>query len=128
MKTFWQHTNGLVYVVESDSFGTVTGAAGPLDIGNLRDPSEYKCGQGALAWVQRGIVERQLRRINPAIAKEPPPPPCARPGTQNAKPASVPHGGLVTVKARRPPEPPPDDKKRELANRQKFDWSTSYHL
>ena len=35
MKTFWQHNNGKMYAVESDSFGTITGAAGPLDPDDL---------------------------------------------------------------------------------------------
>ena len=128
MKTFWQHTNGLVYVVESDSFGTMTGAAGPLDIGNLRDPSEYPCGQGILTWVKRTIVERQLCRINPKIAKEPSPSPDTTRRTRDARSPSPPCQKVLTLKARRPPEPQPDDKQREIANRQKFGWSSTYHL
>lgn len=73
MKTFWRHTNGLVYVVESDSFGTVTGASGPFDPGDLRDPSEYVCGASIVVWVKEAIAERRLRRIEPAIPKAVPP-------------------------------------------------------
>ena len=128
MKTFWQHRNGLVYIVESDSFGTTTGAAGPLDIGNLRDPSEYPCGQGILTWVKRAIVERQLRRINPKIPKEPAPPAEVARRARNASPASPPCQEVLAVNGHRSPEPKPDNKQREIANRQKFDWSSTYHL
>lgn len=75
MKTFWQHENGMVYVVESDSFGRVTGGAGPFRPGELRDPSEYRCGCGVVAWLNQAIVERKLLRINPEIPKDAPPPP-----------------------------------------------------
>jgi len=65
MKSFWQHTNGKVYAVRSDSFGNITGAAGPFDLENLKALDEYQYGQGVVDWVKRAIAERKLRRINP---------------------------------------------------------------
>ncbi len=65
MKSFWQHTNGKVYAVRSDSFGNITGAAGPFELDNLKALDEYQYGQGVVDWVKRAIAERKLRRINP---------------------------------------------------------------
>lgn len=62
MKNFWQHENGRVYAVESDSFGHILSAAGPVDrIGNLDD---YDYGPGIVDWVTRAIAERKLRRVS----------------------------------------------------------------
>ena len=69
MKTFWQHASGEVYAVESDSFGHVVGAAGPLALDKLRDLSEYNYHCGFVAWIERAIARRQLHRINPAPAR-----------------------------------------------------------
>ena len=69
MKTFWQHASGEVYAVESDTFGHVVGAAGPLALDRLRDPSEYNYGCGLVAWIEKAITRRQLHRINPALKR-----------------------------------------------------------
>jgi hypothetical protein len=69
MKTFWQHANGQVYAVESDTFGRVTGAAGPLEPDNLRDPSEYYYQRTLVPWLTKAISQRRLNRINPAIQR-----------------------------------------------------------
>jgi hypothetical protein len=69
MKTFWQHENGGVYVVEGDSLGRITGAAGPLELDKLRDPSEYKCLCTLGPWIARAIAQRKVRRINPAVRR-----------------------------------------------------------
>lgn len=78
MRTFWQHNNGKIYVVESDSFGTITGAAGPLDPVDLGDPTDYACSPGILAWLKRAIAEHKIRRINPSGASDMVPCPIAR--------------------------------------------------
>jgi hypothetical protein len=67
MKTFWQHASGQVYAIESDTFGRVTGAAGPLELDRLQDPSEYRYHHTLVPWVIKAISERRLHRINPAI-------------------------------------------------------------
>ncbi|OHB64966.1 MAG: hypothetical protein A2Y76_14745 [Planctomycetes bacterium RBG_13_60_9] len=64
MKTLWQHTNGSMYAIEHDSFGRVTGAAGPLDPDDVKDPSEYRCGPGIVKWVKEAIQRQALRRVN----------------------------------------------------------------
>ncbi len=64
MKSFWQHTNGRVYAVRSDSFGNITGAAGPFDPDDLRGLDDYQYGQGIVDWIKRAIAERKLRRMN----------------------------------------------------------------
>lgn len=69
MKTFWQHANGKVYAVESDSFGRITGAAGPFDIDTLRGPNYYNCHRGLIGWISQAIAQRKLRRINPALRR-----------------------------------------------------------
>ena len=124
MKTFWQHTNGLIYVVESDTFGQITGAAGPVDLDMLRDPSEYKCGPGILAWIKRSIVEHKLGRINPALSEDAP---AAPPRKPQAPPPAKPKTPIVPVKSCEP-EKPPDPIEQERARRKKFAWSSSYRL
>jgi len=69
MKTFWQHTSGDVYAVESDSFGHVVGAAGPLGLDRLRDPDEYNYCFALVAWIEKAIARRQLHRINPVMKR-----------------------------------------------------------
>ncbi|MCU0916176.1 MAG: hypothetical protein MUC88_16680 [Planctomycetes bacterium] len=69
MKTFWQHANGAVYAVESDSFGHVVGAAGPLQLDRLRDPSEYHYACGLVRWIELALKRRQLHRISPALRR-----------------------------------------------------------
>jgi len=66
MKTLWQHTNGKLYAVEHDSFGHVTGAAGPIEPEQLRELSEYRYGRAILEWVEQAIHRQALRRINPS--------------------------------------------------------------
>jgi len=64
MKSFWQHTNGRVYAVRSDSFGNITGAAGPLDPDNLQGLDDYQYGPGIVDWIKRAIAERKLHRMS----------------------------------------------------------------
>jgi hypothetical protein len=67
MKTFWQHANGKVYAIESDTFGRVVGATGPLELDQLRDPTLYRYQHLLVPWVTKAISQRRLHRINPAI-------------------------------------------------------------
>jgi hypothetical protein len=69
MKTFWQHASGDVYAIESDSFGHIVGAAGPLDLARLRDPGEYNYHCSLVAWIEKAIERRQLHRVNPAMRR-----------------------------------------------------------
>lgn len=69
MKTFWQHASGKVYAVESDTFGQIVGAAGPFDIDEIRDPSEYNCQFGLVKWISKAIADHTLRRINPILKR-----------------------------------------------------------
>lgn len=63
MRTFWQHDNDKVYAVESDTFGQITGAAGPLDPDDLHDLDDYYYGPAIVDWVLQAIAERKLRRV-----------------------------------------------------------------
>jgi len=65
MKSFWQHTNDRVYAVRSDSFGNITGAAGPFEIEELKGLDGYHYGPAVVDWIKRAIAEHKLRRINP---------------------------------------------------------------
>jgi len=69
MKTFWQHANGKVYAVESDTFGRIIGAAGPFEIDELRDPNEYTYQCGLAGWLNRAMTQHTLHRINPALRR-----------------------------------------------------------
>jgi hypothetical protein len=64
MKSFWLHTNGKVYAIRSNSFGDITGAAGPLDPDDLKSLDDYQYGQAIVDWIKRAIAERQLTRIS----------------------------------------------------------------
>jgi hypothetical protein len=65
MKSFWQHVNGKVYAIRNDSFGNLTGAAGPFDLDDLKDLDDYHYGPAIIDWVKRAIAERKLQRIRP---------------------------------------------------------------
>ena len=69
MKNYWQHTNGSVYAIRSNSFGHITGAAGPLDPDDLKGLDDYQYGPGIVDWVKEAIAQRKLRRVNPTPVK-----------------------------------------------------------
>jgi hypothetical protein len=63
-KGFWQHDNGKVYAIESDTFGKIIGGAGPLephDLGNLND---YDYKPDIIKWLADAAAQHKLRRIN----------------------------------------------------------------
>lgn len=64
MKDFWQHDNGKVYAVRCDSFGRITGAAGPFEPDDLGSLEDFRYGPGIVTWIEKAIAERKLRRIN----------------------------------------------------------------
>ncbi len=66
VKGFWQHENGKIYVVESDSFGKVIGGVGPIDPNNLGHVENYHCKPAILDWLLRAFAQGKLRRINPS--------------------------------------------------------------
>lgn len=70
MKDFWQHDNGKVYAVRSDSFGRITGAAGPFDPDNLGSLEDFHYGPAIVEWVKNAIAERKLRRIHTTPVKQ----------------------------------------------------------
>ncbi len=65
MKDFWQHTDGRVYAIQSDTVGHIMGVAGPLDRRCLHDPKDYQYESREVAWITRAIAHHDLRRINP---------------------------------------------------------------
>jgi hypothetical protein len=65
MKGFWRHVNGRVYAVQSDTFGHITGAAGPINPRCLRDLDDYDYQPGITAWIDHAIARHELIRINP---------------------------------------------------------------
>ncbi len=69
MKAFWQHENGQIYAIDSDSFGNIRGVAGPLEPDKLRDPSEYHYQCTLVRWLTRAIAQRSLRRIEPHVPR-----------------------------------------------------------
>jgi len=70
MKSFWQHENGKIYALRCNTFGKVTGAAGPLDPDALEHLDTYEYGPAAVPWLGRAMAAGQLRRINPnAVAR-----------------------------------------------------------
>ena len=63
---FWQHANGKIYAIESDTFGKILGAAGPLDPNDLRDLDDYDYRPAITGWVADALARRALHRINPS--------------------------------------------------------------
>ena len=65
IKGFWQHKNGKIYAVQSDTFGNITGAAGPLDPDDLRPLDEYEYKPAIIDWISDTLAQKKLRRITP---------------------------------------------------------------
>ena len=64
IKGFWQHANGKIYAVESDTFGKIIGGVGPLDPHNLKDLEDYDYKPAINKWLVDTIAQRKLRRVN----------------------------------------------------------------
>lgn len=62
---FWQHNNGKVYAVKSDTFGKIIGGAGPLDPDDLRQLDQYEYKIAIVDWLQESFSRHKLHRINP---------------------------------------------------------------
>lgn len=67
IKGFWEHINGKVYAIESDTFGNIVGGAGPLDPNELRNPDDYEYKGAIVGWLQDAVAQHKLHRINPAF-------------------------------------------------------------
>ena len=65
MKGFWQHIDGKVYAVRSDTFGHITGVAGPVDLRRLRDLNDYQYEPGMTGWISRAIARHDLHPVSP---------------------------------------------------------------
>jgi hypothetical protein len=63
VKGFWQHVNGKIYAVESDSFGKIIGGVGPLDPNDLRDLEDYDYKPAIVDWLRQALAERKLHRF-----------------------------------------------------------------
>lgn len=66
IKGFWEHQNGKIYAVQSDTFGNIYGAVGPLDPNNLQSLDEYDYKPAIIDWVKDALKHKKLRRINPS--------------------------------------------------------------
>jgi len=69
VKGFWQHKNGKIYAVKSDSFGKISGAVGPLDPDDLHELDQYDYKPAIVQWLQEAIACHKLHRINPIVYK-----------------------------------------------------------
>ena len=65
VKDFWQHENGKIYAVESDSFGNVIGAVGPLDENNLKALDDYDYKRLIVDWLSDALAQHKLHRLGP---------------------------------------------------------------
>jgi hypothetical protein len=65
IKGFWQHRNGKIYAIKSDSFGKIVGGVGPLDPDDLHDLDEYDYKPAIVQWLKRAIEKHELHIINP---------------------------------------------------------------
>lgn len=65
IKGFWQHVNGRVYAVESDTFGNILGGVGPLDTDDLCDLQDYDYRPAIVDWLRDALAQHKLRRFNP---------------------------------------------------------------
>ena len=64
IKGFWQHANGKIYAVESDTFGNIIGGAGPLDPKDLHELKDYDYKPAITKWLVDAAAQHQLHRIN----------------------------------------------------------------
>ncbi len=64
IKGFWQHANGKIYAVESDTFGNIRGGAGPLDPNDLHDLEDYDYKPDIIKWLADSVAQHKLHRIN----------------------------------------------------------------
>lgn len=65
VKGFWQHENGKIYAVESDTFGNIVGGAGPLDADDLLDPEDYNYKPAIVDWLEEALAQHKLHRFRP---------------------------------------------------------------
>ena len=66
IKGFWQHKNGKVYAIKSDTFGNILGGVGPLESEKLQSLDSYDYKPAIVDWLKDAISKKLLRRINPA--------------------------------------------------------------
>lgn len=64
IKGFWQHKNGKIYAIQSDTFGNITGAAGPLDPDDLQPLDGYDYKPAIVDWITDSLNKKKLRRID----------------------------------------------------------------
>jgi hypothetical protein len=67
IRGFWQHANGRLYAIESDTFGNIIGGVGPLNPDELRNLDDYEYTGSIVGWLQDSVAQRKLRRVNPAF-------------------------------------------------------------
>ena len=65
VRDFWQHTNGKIYAVESDTFGKITGGVGPLDPDGLHNLDDYDYKPAIIEWLAEAATRHKLHRIDP---------------------------------------------------------------
>jgi hypothetical protein len=65
IKGFWQHKNGKIYAIQSDTFGNITGAAGPLEPDDLRPLDGYDYQPAIVDWITDALNKKKMRRIDP---------------------------------------------------------------
>ena len=68
IKNFWQHANGKIYAIESNTFGRVIGVAGPLNAENLHNLEDYDYKSDITAFVVYAIAHHKLQRFYPLSA------------------------------------------------------------
>jgi len=69
IRGFWQHTNGKIYAVESDTFGNILGGAGPLDPNDLHGLEDYDYKPAITKWLADAVA--QLRMQNFSLRRTP---------------------------------------------------------
>ena len=69
VKGFWQHTNGKIYAVESDTLGKILGGVGPLDPDDLHELDQYDYKPAIKGWLEEAVACHKLHRINPILCK-----------------------------------------------------------
>jgi hypothetical protein len=69
VKGFWQHTNGKIYAIKSDTFGKIIGGVGPLDPDALHELDDYDYTPAINGWLAEAVAQRKLHRINPLLCR-----------------------------------------------------------
>jgi len=67
MNVFWLHRKGYLYALKHDTFGHITGVAGPLPWDDLPEADDCEYRTELVAWAEGEIARHAMHRMRPAL-------------------------------------------------------------